>query len=156
MPKRRITPARRAAIVKWQKAGANARKSNGRKVIPRTEYGTKLNRGPMIDLYHVTTESNAKAIRKNGFQWDANRSLMMKGVKDPIWFSRKPPKPGSDAGDWVHEKFGGKKVKTALFTVRVRYRKTFADKHVPSNSKSIPSRVVSAEYLRGKKIREIK
>ena len=155
MPKRRL-PRTAAQTAASRRNIAKARQAKARKVIPRTEYGTKSNRGPMITLFHVTTPAGAKSIRKNGFQWKEGQSLSMKGVKDPIWFSRTKPKAGSDAGDWVHEKFGGKKIKPVLFSVRVRYRKTFHDKHVPSNSKSIQSRVMSAEYLRGKKIRELK
>lgn len=163
MPKRRM---RTAAQIRASRANLEkARKAKARNTIPRNEYGTKAHRGPMVTLYHATTPEGAKSIRRNGFQWKEGRNLSMKGVKDPIWFSRKPPGNGSNPVDWVHEKFGQKTVKTkngltypkpVLFSVRVRYRKTFHDKHVPSNSRSIPSRVMSAEYLRGKKIREIK
>jgi hypothetical protein len=153
MPKRRTRTA--AQINASRKNLIKARNAKARKVIPRTEYGTKLHRGPMLTLFHATTAQSAKDIRKNGFTWKEGRSLSMSGVKDPIWFNTKPPKAGSSPADWVHEKFGGKKVKPVLFSVRVRMRKTHRDKHVPSNSQAIPSRVVSAEYLRGKKIRRL-
>lgn len=154
MPKRRV---RTAAQIRASRANLEkARKAKARNTIPRSEYGTKRWRGPMVDLYHATTPANAKLIRKNGFQWVEGRNLSMSGIKEPIWFSTKRPRAGSDVGDWVHEKFGGKKVKPVLFSVRVRYKMTKRDKHTTPGSKAIPSRVVSAAYLRGKKIREIK
>lgn len=169
MPKRRI---RTAAQIRASRANLEkARKAKSRNVIPRSEYGTKANRGPMVMLYHATTEANAKAIRKNGFQWKEGRNLSMSGVKDPIWFSKVRPSAKSSPLDWVSEKFGkpvGKGVdkatglpafvypKPVLFGVRVRLKKTKRDKHIPPGMKAIQSRVVSAEYLRGKKIREIK
>lgn len=172
MPKRRMTPARKAAIAKWQKAGANARKAKATNKIPRKAYETKAQRGPMVTLYHATLPQHADAIRRNGFQWKEGRNLSMSGVKNPIWFNTK--KPNSGAGqplDWVVEKFGkpiGKGIdkstglpafiypKPVLFSVRIPYKRTKRDKHVPPGSKNIKSRVVSADYLRGVKIREIK
>lgn len=165
-----MTPARKAAIAKWQKAGANARKAKARSTIPRSQYGGKKWRGPLIELYHATTPENAKLIRKNGFQWIEGKSLSMSGVKDPIWFSTIRPRQGSTPLDWVTEKFGkpiGKRrnpngydefiyPKPVMFSVTVRKKKTKRDKHVPPGSKHIQSRVVSAAYLKGKKIREIK
>ena len=163
MPKRR-TPKQQAAS---RKNLEKARKARARK---GTDYGGKKWRGPMVDLYHATTEANAKAIRRNGFQWKEGRSLSMSGVKDPIWFSKTKPRQGSTPLDWVTEKFGkpiGKRrnpngynefiyPKPVYFHVRLRLKKTKRDKHVPPGSKSIQSRVVSASYLKGKKIREIK
>lgn len=61
-----MTPARKAAIAKWQKAGANARKAKGRKTIPRSEYSGK------ITVYHRTSHESARSIVKNGFS-TANR-----------------------------------------------------------------------------------
>lgn len=61
MPKRRITPARKAAIAKWQKAGAQARK---RSVARKSELPT----GKNTLLVHYTWPSNAKAIIKTR-QW---------------------------------------------------------------------------------------
>lgn len=173
MPKRKMTPARKAQIRKWQAAGAKARKNLAGKKIPRSSYSTKKGRGPMVTLYHVTTAAGARSIRANGFQWKEGRSLSMAGVKDPIWFSTKRPSLNNNGLDWVSEKFGkpiGKRKvnidgiptikfiypKQYLFSVRIPYRKTKRDKHVPPGSKHIPSRVVSAAYLSGKKIRELK
>lgn len=154
MPKRRMRTA--AQIAASKRNLEKARKAKSRNKIPRSEYGGKKWRGPMVELFHATTPANAKAIRANGFQWKEGRNMHMAGVKDPIWFSTKRPRPGSDAGDWVHEKFAGKKIKQVLFSVRIRQSKTKRDKHVSPGSKHIPSRVVSAAYLKGKKIREIK
>lgn len=169
MPKRRVRTA--AQIAASKRNLEKARKAKARNTIPRSEYGGKKWRGPMVELYHATTEANAKLIRKNGFQWKEGRNLSMSGVKDPIWFSKVRPSTKSSPLDWVTEKFGkpiGKTVdknghvtafkypKPVLFSVRVRLKKTKRDKHIPPGMKAIQSRVVSAEYLRGKKIREIK
>lgn len=58
-----MTPARKAAIAKWQKAGANARKAKARSTIPRSEYS-----GKMLTLYHRTTPLSASRIVVNGFR----------------------------------------------------------------------------------------
>lgn len=60
MPKRKLTPARRAAIVKWQLAGARAsatqRKLQG---MPKM-YRIPMGKTPL--LYHNTTSARADAI----------------------------------------------------------------------------------------------
>lgn len=82
MPKRRMTPARKAAIAKWQKAGANSRKSlegnrirqwskaelkEPRRAPKLLAQGWKEYRVPMgknVLLYHNTTSARADAIVK--------------------------------------------------------------------------------------------
>lgn len=58
MPKRKMTPARKAQIAKWQKAGAAARK---RSIARKAELPT----GKNTLLVHYTYPSNAKAIIKS-------------------------------------------------------------------------------------------
>lgn len=152
MPKRMVRSAAQRAASK-----RNLEKARKAKAIRGIDYGGKKWRGPMIDLYHVTTEANAKSIRANGFQWKEGRNMHMGGLRQPIWFSTIKPQKGSTPADWVAEKFGGKKPpKQAMFSIRVRYSITHRDRHVPAGSKHIQSRVIPADKLRGVKIREIK
>ena len=57
MPKRRMTPARKAAIAKWQRAGANSRKAKAT--------GKPVGKSGLITLYHRTTKANANKIAKS-------------------------------------------------------------------------------------------
>lgn len=81
MPKRRMTPKRKAQIAKWQAAGAKAKKAKAkaRKGKSRNEYSGK------ITVYHRTSHEAANSILRNGFS-TANRRT---GQKAEAFFSTK-------------------------------------------------------------------
>lgn len=86
MPKRKLTPARRAAIVKWQLAGARARAEKAGKRVKPAVIQRQLNRdkatdrpwaktrtlldpmGKHVTLYHRTTMKEAKKLATEGFK----------------------------------------------------------------------------------------
>lgn len=79
MPKRRMTPARKAAIAKWQRAGAKARKGTvprtrirTKSELPRIEYGKLTKRLPFSKVNPSKTAVYAK-------YEDANMSGFMTG-----------------------------------------------------------------------------
>lgn len=74
MPKRRMTPKRKAAIAKWQRAGAAARKSSG-----------------TLTLYHRTSGVNAQSILKQG-------QFISKQPDGRVWFSAENLSHGSIYG----------------------------------------------------------
>ena len=79
MPRRRMTPARKAAIAKWQKAGAQARKGSvprsrykSKAELPRLEYGKLTKKLPFSKVKPSRTAVYAK-------YEDANMSGFMTG-----------------------------------------------------------------------------
>lgn len=94
MPKRRMTAKRKAAVAKWQKAGAEARK---RAAVRKAQLPT----GKNTLLVHYTYPSNAKAIIKSRKWTDTF------GGSDVSSFSR-----------WNHRK-GFSQYGPVMLTVRV-------------------------------------
>ena len=115
MPKRRMTPARKAAIAKWQAAGARSRKSRVKRwsakelaeprkdafafidkdpkyqiVRPELRRTMLIPSGKNMRLYHRTKPENVGSILKNGF--GRNKRSKTHGSS---WFTQgtKPP-PG--------------------------------------------------------------
>lgn len=86
MPKRRMTPARKAAIAKWQKAGARARAEKAGTTVKPAVIQRQLNRdkatdrpwvktrtlldpmGKNVTLYHRTSMKEAKKLATEGFK----------------------------------------------------------------------------------------
>jgi hypothetical protein len=78
MPKRRMTPARKAAIAKWQRAGANSRKGYTAGGQARINELKKMGLNPdvkkavpvgkNITMYHRTTVEAANLIVRQGFR----------------------------------------------------------------------------------------
>ncbi len=72
MPKRRMTPARRAQIVQWQRKGALARKAKSSKRLTTDElrkaFARQMPQGKNVILYHHTTPEKAVKILKSGFK----------------------------------------------------------------------------------------
>ena len=62
MPQRRITPARRAAIAKWQKAGAQAKKTKQRKRIRSAAELTNINFKSMNDKHLKFVRMNRHSV----------------------------------------------------------------------------------------------
>lgn len=94
MPKRKMTPARKAAIAKWQKAGASSRKAKASKPIPTDElrklFARQMPQGKNVILYHHTTPEKAAKILKNGFKPLSGKGIQASrnasGVGDVTWF----------------------------------------------------------------------
>ena len=109
MPKRRMTPARKAAIAKWQRAGAQARKAKSSNKIPRSAY-----HGKMVSGYHLTEPENVDSILKNGFGKNLSTS---KGLKNPVWFFQNPP------DDATKRRYAMGAPKLSVVQARFPYRK---------------------------------
>jgi len=108
MPKRRMTPARKAAIAKWQKAGANSRKGNVKPwsaselAAPRKQPTIVANSlwahgnpkrliptGKNTLLYHRTRSSSADSIVKSR-KWISG-AREFSGRRGYSWFSKGGP-----------------------------------------------------------------
>lgn len=105
MPKRRMTPARKAAIAKWQRAGVNARKSKANPNVKRwsaSELATPRKLPKVIDdanwygrpvvptgkntfLYHRTNSNAAQQIMQTK-KWISG-STTRGGLRGRSWFS---------------------------------------------------------------------
>lgn len=118
MPKRRMTPARKAAIAKWQRAGAKARKAKSSNKTPpttdqlRKAFAEKMPMGKTVVLYHHTTPEKAAKIMRSGFKpltgKGIQRARARDGIADVTWFHDRKHHA-------LFETFAG----SALLTVRV-------------------------------------
>lgn len=93
MPKRRMTPARKAAIAKWQRAGVNARKKKAKSNVKRwsaKELAAKRKDPRVIDTYKYLKGPDAKIIPtgKNTLLYHRTRSTSADSiVKSRKWIS---------------------------------------------------------------------
>lgn len=122
MPKRRMTPRRRAQILRFQSAGVKARKKSG---IPH---------GKMLTLFHGTSAGAAKKIveqqyfRGRGGPLKGNKFVKSREVRRPEWG---PEFPVYLTNSFIHAQnyshgasrgYGG-----AVLKVQVPFRKAKVD-----------------------------
>lgn len=144
MPKRKMTPARKAAIAKWQKAGAKARKGKRAKPVEKSyghneEYITSNFRTPYGKnrlLVHRTTPANAKKILKEGFKGNM------------VWFTNP-----HDAKVWGWKSHGSAIVGVVVSKKLTPGHPTQRRLNKPFGPEAIP---IQSHNLTGVKVRRIK
>lgn len=144
MPKRKMTPARKAAIAKWQRAGALSRKGKRASLLkspildmvrPGLKSKMLIPTGKKTLLWHRTTpEAAEKIVREQN--WGHNRFAKEKGIS---WFTqgKKPPE------------FYGK----ALVSVKVPHKKVTHEAFTKIGQRYVN---VRNKDLEGRKARRIK
>lgn len=177
------TPRQKVAQAKWQAAGVAARKAKAAIKPQAQTAKVRRHNVEMVTLYHATTRESAEAIKREGFTWVKGRNrnfgqwypddpvyAWQTGViRKPIWFSTKPPSIQSGPSEWVHEKFGfsnfdgdiltraqirARQKNTVVLTVKVRKTLLHHDYDAgKEDMDTIPSKVVSADALKGVKVR---
>ena len=143
MPKRRMTPARKAQIKKWQLAGQKARQSATRKMILSVDKPYRIPMGKTPLLYHNTTAARADLIVKQQV-WKpmVNHGVGAKPTRNV--FFRQPT--AKDNWEYYGKAIVGVKVPRKF--IRKERGSSFGYSHM--------TYTVDKRHLRGREVRRIK